>query len=129
MHRITRLAAADEDLLDVRLDVDGAGAQQPVVGRHVAPAEQPLTFLGDDGRDQPLDLLALREVARQEHAADAVVLRAGQGNAEAAALLAQEFVRHLQQNAGAVAGVGLAAAGPAVQEIDEHEEPLTDDCV
>src|SRR5213594_3503824 len=126
---VARLAAADEHLLDVRLDVDGAGAQQPVVGRHVAPAEQALAFLADDAGDEPLDLLALHDIARQEHAADPVVLRAGQGDAEAAAVLAEEFVGDLQENAGAVAGVRLAATGAAVQEVDQHEEALADDRV
>jgi hypothetical protein len=129
MRRVARVTAPDEELLDVRLDVDGAGAQQPIVRRHVTPAEQPLPLLGDDGRDQPLDFLALGEVARQEHAADTIVLGAGQGNAEAAGLLAEKFVRDLQQDAGAVAGVGLTAARAAVQEVDQDEETLADDRV
>src|SRR5207249_6050737 len=87
MGGVARLAAADEHLLDGRLDVEGAGPQQAVVAGDVTPAQQTLAFLRDDRRDEPLDLLALHGVARQEHAPDAVVLRPGQGNAEPATLL------------------------------------------
>ena len=47
--------AADEQLPDDRLDGDRARPDVPVVGRHVAPAEQLLAFLGDDLLDEPLD--------------------------------------------------------------------------
>ena len=43
--------------------------------------------------------------------------------------LAQEPVRHLNQDAGAVAGVRLAAARAAVQQVDEDLQPLLDDAV
>ena len=46
---------------------------------------------------------------------------------EAVALLGEEAVRHLDQDAGAVAGVLLAAAGAAVLEVQEDLEPLLDD--
>src|SRR5947207_5141803 len=129
MRRVARLAAADEDLLDMGLDVDGAGTEQAVVRRHVAPAEQALLFLGHDRRDDSLHLLALHAVARQEDAADSIVFRPGQRNAEAAALLAKELVRDLHQDAGAVAGVRLAAAGAAMQKVDQYQQTLSDDRV
>ena len=44
-------------------------------------------------------------------------------------LLAEEPVRHLNQDAGAVAGVGFAAAGAAVLEVDEHLQGVPDDGV
>ena len=40
--------------------------------------------------------------------------------------LAQEPIRHLDQNAGAVAGVGLAAAGAAVLQVDQHLQAARD---
>ena len=43
--------------------------------------------------------------------------------------LPQEAVRHLDQDAGAVAAVGLAAARAAVQQVDEQLQPLLDDRV
>ena len=58
--------------------------------------------------------------AGKEDDARAVASRAGQGEAGPLALLGQEAVRHLDQDAGAVAGVLLAAAGPAVLEVQQH---------
>ena len=55
--------------------------------------------------------------------------RLGQLDAERARHLAQEAVRHLDQDAGAVAGVRLAAARAAVQQVDQQLQPLLDDRV
>ena len=44
-----------------------------------------------------------------------------------AAHASQEPVRHLHQDAGAVAGVLLAAAGAAVLEVQQDLEPVLDD--
>src|SRR4029078_4741322 len=41
--------------------------------------------------------------------------------------LAQEPVGHLNEHARAVAGVRLAAAGAAVQEVEQDLQPLLDD--
>ena len=43
------------------------------------------------------------------------------------ARLREEAVRHLHQDAGAVAGVLLAAAGAAVLEVQQDLEPVLDD--
>ena len=104
---------------------DGARAiaERRVVGRHVTPAEQPLTLLGDDALEERLDQLALGRVVRQEDQAGAVMRRRAAARSRAACD-AEEHVRHLDQDAGAVAGVGLAAAGAAVLEIDEQLEAL-----
>ena len=40
---------------------------------------------------------------------------------------AEKFVRHLRQNAGAVAGQRIAAAGAAMREVDQNLQPLPDD--
>ena len=53
----------------------------------------------------------------------------GSVDAEPARFLAKERVRHLDQDAGAVAGVDLAAARTAMQQVDEHLERLPDDGV
>ena len=68
-------------------------------------------------------------VARQEDEPGAVLAGRRQGDAEPGALAAQEPVRHLEQDAGAVAGVRLAAAGAAVQEVDQDLERLAHDRV
>ena len=64
---------------------------------------------------------------RQEDEAGAVVADGRQLEAER--LRAEEDVRHLDQQARAVARVGFAAAGAAVLEIDEQFETLLDDRV
>jgi len=57
------------------------------------------------------------------------VTRRGQREAESAALALEELVRHLDEDAGSVARVHLAAAGAAVQEVLEHGEGLAHDRV
>src|SRR5262249_53463027 len=76
-----------------------------------------------------VDLVALEIVARQEREAGAVLRRGRQHDAEARARLAEELVGHLQEDAGAVAGVGLAPAGAAVKEVDEDLQRLAHDGV
>ena len=46
-----------------------------------------------------------------------------------AALAAQEGVRELDQQAGAVAGLGIAAASAAVLRVDQHLDALGHDLV
>jgi hypothetical protein len=41
----------------------------------------------------------------------------------------QEVVGELDQHAGAIAGVGLAAAGAAVRQVLERRDPVVDDLV
>ena len=49
------LALRDEDLPEHRFDADGARADRTVVGRHVAPADEALSFFVDDPREEILD--------------------------------------------------------------------------
>jgi hypothetical protein len=63
---------------------------------------------------------------REEHCPDAVCAGGRKCEAED---LPQEPIRHLQEDAGAVAGVRLAAAGAAVLEIDQDFERARDDRV
>ena len=69
---------------------------------------------------------AVLGVARQEHQAGAVLAGRRQRRRRD---LAQERVRHLDQDAGAVAGVDLAAAGAAMREVLQHLQRLADDGV
>ena len=48
---------------------------------------------------------------------------------ESSGFLAQEPIRHLDQNARAVARVHFTAAGATVQQVDQELERLTDDGV
>ena len=119
-------ALRDEDLFEHRLDGHRARADRAVVGRHVAPADQALAFFGRDRGQQPLDRFAVGRIARQEHEADAVL--AG-GRERRRSNLSQKLVRDLEEDAGAVAGVGLAAARAAVRQVLEHLQRLADDGV
>jgi hypothetical protein len=38
-------------------------------------------------------------------------------------------MRDLEQNAGAIAGLGIASAGPAVRKVEQHPDSLTYDSV
>ena len=108
-----------------RLDGDRARAEAAVVGRHVAPAEHPLPLFGDDLLEQRLDLARAAPASRGRNTNPAPYWRAG-GSAmpRRGRLLPEELVRHLDEDAGAVAGVRLAAAGAAVQQVDQDLERL-----
>ena len=81
-----------------------------VRGRHRPPAEERLAFLADDLLDERPDLCPFAVVARQEDVADAVLAGRRQADAEGVGHLAEEPIGRLDQDAGAVTRVGLAAA-------------------
>ena len=97
--------------------------------RNISPAENLLSFL----RDQTLEGLALPGllglVAREEHHADRVCAGLGQFDAELAGLLPHELVGQLDQDSSAVTGLGIAPAGAAVLEPDEHLDARADQLV
>ena len=126
---VERRIAADEDLANDGLAALRGSPEVSAVGRHVAPAEQVLALFDDDAPERLLRLPPLGGVARQEHHADAVGPGGGQPEAGRVRGLAEELVRQLQQHAGAVARVHLAAAGAAVQQVDRHFERLPDELV
>ena len=95
-----------------------------VVGRDVAPSEQRELFLVQDAPDQCLDDVPLGGIARQKHQTRAVVPGSGQREAQCLRFLPQEAIRHLDQDAGAIARVGFAAARAAMQQVDEQLERL-----
>jgi hypothetical protein len=123
------LARADEDLLDDRLRRERGLSDPGVGGRHDPPAEQLLPFFADDARDEVPQLLALRLEAREEDQPGAVLPGGGQRDAERCGDLAEKLVRRLDQDAGTVPGVRLAAAGAAVQQVDQDLQALFDDAV
>ena len=63
---------------------------------------------------------------RQEDDADAVATARGQVDAERDAFADEKLVRHLYQEAGAVAGLRVGAAGPAMAQVDQRLESLVD---
>ena len=127
--RVQGRPAADEDLTNHRLAAPRRGAEVSAVGRHVAPAEQALALFVDDSAERVLHPPPLGRVARQEHHAHAVGPGPRQLETGGVRRLAEELVRKLQEHAGAVARVHLAAARAAVQEIDGYLERLPDELV
>ena len=121
--------AAHENLADAGLARLGRVAQAGVVGGHVAPAQHGLAFFCDYRLQPPFAGAAPVGVRRQKHHTHAVRARLGQIEAGRGARFAQEAVRHLEQDAGAVARAFFAAAGAAVVQIDENGQTLLDDVV
>jgi hypothetical protein len=105
-------------------------AQHGVVGRHGARAEIDLALGLHHAREHLFDLAALRRIARHEDVAGRVVTGLRQVDARVLLRhLLEEGVRHLHEDAGAVAGVDLAAAGAAMVEVLEDLDALLDDGV
>ena len=60
---------------------------------------------------------------------DAVLARRRQRKAQRRAFAREKLVRNLNQDAGAVAGFRIAAAGAAMRQVDEDLQSLGDDVV
>jgi hypothetical protein len=119
---------AEEELADAGLARDGGLAEGLVDGRDGAPAEYLESFLLGEFDEDGFGLRTDRLVGGEVEHAHAVVTRLGQGrDAGRRTDLGEEGVRHLDQDAGAVAGVGLAAAGAAVVQVHQDGERLLDD--
>ena len=114
----------DEELADHRLQVAGALAETAVVGGDRAPAEKFQAVLGDDLLGQPLAAVAVMVVPRQVEHRHRVVPGRRQAGQILAALAAEEVVGDLQQDAGAVATIRIAADRTAVLEVAQHLEGL-----
>src|SRR5690606_36107401 len=116
--------AADEDLADVGFAGPGGFAEGGVVGGHGAPAEEGLAFALDDLRELFLELAPVGGVAGEEDEAGAVAAGFGEVDAGLFGGLDAKGVGDLQEDSGAVAGVGLAAGGAAVVEVFEDLDAL-----
>ena len=123
------LAAGDECLANHRFDVARRATQYAVFDRHVAPPQKHLPLFGDDSFELFDAETAFGLVGRQEDHTDSVVAARRQLDSLFRGLGLEEFVRHLRQNPGAVAGQGVAAAGAAVRQIDQDLLPPADDLV
>ena len=111
------LARRDEELLHVRHGGQRGAAEVRALGvvRQGAPAEAFLALRRDDRLDAFLARASLGRVVRQEDVAGAVAARLGEGSAEGDLCEAREqLVRQRGEDAGPVAGVGLAADAAAM---------------
>ena len=116
--------ATEEGLADDRFAGDGGLAERRVVDGHGAPAEDRETLslgeVGEGGFGGRTDLGVWGDV---EHT-HAVVTRLREVGG---AVLREEPVGQLEQDARAVASVDLAAAGASVVEVHQDGEGLLDD--
>src|SRR5207244_3908499 len=114
--------------------VEGLGrpdtfAEHVFIDRHVSPAQNFQAFLARRLPPDAPDVLAIDRYARQEQLSDRIILRSGQGEADALGLIDKEVMRDLQKDAGAVARLGIGAHGAAVLEIAQYAEAIGDDLV
>ena len=103
--------------------------RQRVVDRHRAPAQELQALLADDAHPHALAVRAQPLVLRHEEMADGVVAGLRQLDVERGALLREERVRDLDEDAGAVAGDRVGAHGAAVLEVLQDSERVLDHLV
>jgi hypothetical protein len=89
----------------------------------VAPAEDRLALGPHDILEHPFELLPPPRLRREETEPDAVASGGGELERDRRA---QERVGELQEDAGAVSGVGIRARGPAVLEVLERAQRAVD---
>ena len=102
VHALQALAA-DEGLAHDRLAQAGNVAQTGVVGRHVAPSQQPQPVFTNALDEQPFALSAKRWIPGQKYHGHAVLIGRRQFDRQALNFGAQELVGNLQENTGSVA--------------------------
>ena len=121
--------AAHKNLLDIRLGGTRHAANGVAVNRGIAPAEHGKAFFADNAfentfRDQPF--MALHG---HEHHAHAVLTRGRQREAQRGCFAGEKPVRNLNQEAGAITRLRVAATRPAMSQIDEDLDAFFDDVV
>ncbi len=126
---IAAIGAADEDLLDVGLGGAGNAADGVAIDGGIAPAEDGEAFVADDAFEDAFTGEALVRFDGKEGHADAILAFGGEGEAERGAFAGEEFVRDLDEDAGAIAGLGIAAAGAAMGQVDEDLDAFGDNVV
>jgi len=123
------VAPANENLAHVRFGREDALTQSGIVDRHVAPAQDVLSFRLDKLLDD-LDAVRPRPFGlRHEQHADAVFARFRKIDPDVAANRAQMGVRHLNEDARAVAGQRIGANRAAMGKVLENLQSLIDDPV
>ena len=120
---------ANKHLADDGTAASGVASNFVGIHRHVAPAQQLQTFVGEDAFNQRADFPGGLRLRGQEDHANAIFSRRRKLETQSIALPAKKGVGHLQQYAGAIPGLRVAAGGPPVAQVDEHLEPLFNNLV
>ena len=123
------LAAAHEGLPHDRLHLACGAANEPVVGGHAPPAEELEPLFLAEFLEEHLRRLAVAIRRRQKNVAHGPIARGRQFDPGLRCHRREKLLRHLHEDAGAVARERIAAAGAAMREIFQHLEPLPDDMV
>ncbi len=121
--------ATDEHLTHEGLAGTRGLAEHPVARLHRAPAEHLLAFRLHDLLEALLDQAPYGRIAGQEDDPAAVLAGRRKREPRLAAHLLVEGVRHLDQDTGPVAGIGLGAAGAAMIEVLQDLQRLFEDPV
>ena len=119
----------NEELFDIRLRGASFSADSIAIDRCVAPAENFEAFCGRNALENAFALETAVFVDGKKDHGDAVRTGARQLDAKFAALPREEDMGDLDQNACAVAGLGIAACSTTMGEVNEHLEALADDVV
>ncbi len=119
----------NENLPHRRLAPFGSGADVGVIGRHVPPAQDGLSLLADDLLEGLLHSPALHRVGGQEDQTRTIGSGTGKANPQLIAFPLQEAMGHLQENAGPVSGVLLAAARAAMLQVYQDLDRFADNVV
>ncbi len=127
VHR--QFAPADEELPDQRRHLGRQFTGLGKVHRDVAPAQEDLVLFPDGLFDRPFAPAPVLGFTRQEDHAHGVFARVRKRYAAQSALPLEEGVGQLEQQAGPVTRVGIAAAGAAVLEIYQYADGVANDVV
>ena len=126
---VEALRTAEEELLDIGLGAAGFAADGVAIDGRIAPAEDSEALLLGNALEDAFALQTVVLFHGQEAHGHAVGAGFGQGYAQFSAFARKEGVGNLNEDAGAVAGLRVAARGAAMGEVDEHLEALADDLV
>src|SRR5271170_6093570 len=126
---IEAFAAAYKNLLNVRLGGAGNAADCRGIRGCITPSQYREALFAHDALEDSFALQTLVLLDREKSHSHAVGARLGQLKADLVTFSRKKFVRNLNQNAGAIAGFGVAAAGAAMREVDEYFNSLADDLV
>ena len=118
------VARLQKQLAHHRLSRPGGIPQGTVIGRHIAPADDLHPFFSNDPLHDMTGTVALGCLGRGEQHRNTVFTRLRQTYAQRGTDLAQEGVRHLQQDTGSVTGIMFAANSAAVVKVGQNGQCL-----
>src|SRR5207253_706693 len=116
-----------ENLLNIRLRSARHAANGITVDRSIAPTQGGESFLTDDPLQHAFAIQARLFFDGKKGHSNRVLAGSRQREAERFALAREKFVRDLNQQAGAVTSLRIAATGAAVGEIDKDLNSLLND--